>query len=400
MNTVLQHSIGPGGNNLQAFETWEYRTRLDGVRQSMSEAGLDALLVFQEGNLCYLTGYEGWSAYVPQAALVTLDDDPLLILREMDLLCADSTWLPEGRLAGYSESFIGSAERSPWEAIGEMVKGTVGASARIGAEISGPGLGYHDYGKLVDALGVESLCNATGLVAKQKRVKSERELAYMAEAAAIVDRAMLAGIGSIAVGTRQCDVAATIMAALCSGTETIPGGPPRQPPTMPAGPIANAPHLKWTDDAYSAQQQTNFEIAAVRRRYVCPLSRTVYLGTPPKRLAEIHRGVLDGFHAALEAIRPGASCSDVARAFEVAFLPHQIRKQSRIGYSVGVDWTDGGASLGHNDHTEIVTNMTFHVIIGVWEAGEGYVFSEVVRVTDDGAESLSNVPRVLFERPA
>ncbi|MEV0288883.1 Xaa-Pro peptidase family protein [Kribbella sp. NPDC050820] len=387
--------------NVQAFETSEYRARLDGVRALMSDAGLDALLVTSEGNLCYLTGYEEWSPYQQQAVLVTLEDDPYLITRKMELRNAESTcWLPQDHLVPYAESYVGSAERSPWEAIGQFIKGRIGASARIGAELSGTALGVTAYAKLVDALGVEELRDATGLVSKCKRVKSERELAYMTEAAAIVDQAMLAGIDKIAVGTRQSDVAATIMSALCSGTESIPGGPPRQLPFMPVGRIANAPHLKWSDEVYSAGQQTNFEIVATRRRYCCPLARTAYLGSPPPRLKQVHDAVLDGWHAAIDAIRPGVRCSDVARAFDVAFRPHGIQKDSRIGYSVGLDWIDGGASLGDNDHSEIVADMTFHVIVGIWEPEEGYVFSEVVRVTDDGAEPLSNIPRLLFERPA
>lgn len=388
---------------MQAFETSEYRARVDKLRALMVAAGLDALLVTLESNLCYLTGYEGFSSYVPQAALLTLDEDPYLILRQLDVRCAEATsWLPQDRLIGYAESYVGG-EQSAWEAIGKFAKGKVAASARIGAEISGgkgPGLGVFDHAKLIDALGVEELRDGGGLVSKCRRVKSDRELAYLTEAAAIVDRAMLAGIDKISVGTRQCDVAATVMSALCSGTEAIPGGPPYQPPTMPVGELANAPHLKWSDDVYAPGQQTNFEMAATRHRYTCPLSRTAYLGTPPARLKQIHNAVLEGWHAAVGAIQPGAACSDVAQAFDVAFRPFGFAKESRVGYSIGIDWNDSAASLGHNDHSEIVANMALHVIVGIWERGEGYVFSEAVRVTDDGAESLSNVPRLLFGRPA
>lgn len=385
---------------MQAFETSEYRGRLDGLRTLMSEAGMDALLVISEDNLCYLTGYEGWSSYVPQAALVTLEDDPYLILREMDLACADGTsWLDQDHLVPYAESYIGSPDRNGWEAIGEFVKNKVADNTRIGTELSGAGLDVAGYTSLIGALGVSELRDGSGLVSKCKRVKSAQELAYITEAAAIVDQAMLAGIDEISVGTRQCDVAAAVMAALCSGTESVPGGAPR-PPTMPVGEIANAPHLKWSDDVYAAGQQTNFEIGAFRHRYCCALSRTVYLGTPPARLADIHRGVLDGWHAAVDAIRPGTRCADVARAFEKTFRPHGIRKESRIGYSIGIDWADGGASLGVSDESEIVADMTLHVIVGIWERSEGYVFSETVRVADEGAQPLSNVPRVLFERPA
>lgn len=393
---------------MQAFETSEYRARLNSLRALMSETGIDALLVINEGNICYLTGYEGYSESAPQAVLVTLEDDPYILLREMDVRCAEGTcWLPQDRVIGYDESYIGSADRSGWQFIGEFVKSKVSSAARIGAELSrvgrNGGLTADGYVRLVDTLGVEHLPDGTRLTTTCKQVKSERELAYITDAAAIVDRAMLAGVDQIAVGARQSDVAATITSALTSGTETIPGGPSLTTPWMTVGPVggfANAPHLKWTDEVYAAGQQTNLELGAFQHRYACSLARTAFLGTPSTRLRDIHKGVTEGWHAAVDAIRPGVRCSDAARAFGDAIQPFGIRKASRIGYSIGIDWMDGGPSLAANDQTEIVAGMTFHVLIGIWNQGEGYSFSETVRVTDDGAKSLSNVPRVLFEIPA
>lgn len=391
---------------MQAFETSEYKTRLAALRKLMSDAEVDALLVVNEGNICYLTGYEGFSESAPQAVLVTLEDeDPYIILREMDVRCAEgSCWLPQERLIGYDESYIGSATRSGWEAVGEFIKSKVPASARIAAELArvgrNGGMTAEGYVRLLATLGVGELRDATGLVPACKAVKSEQELTYITEAAAIVDRAMLAGVEQIGIGVRQSDVAATIMSALIAGTETIPGGPSFSSPWMNVGPVggfANAPHLKWTDEVYAAGQQTNLELGAYRRRYACSLARTVFLGTPSARLKEIHEGVLEGWQAAVEAIRPGVACSDVARAFDVAIKPYGIKKESRIGYSIGIDWMDGGPSLAANDQTEILANMTFHVLIGIWNQGEGYSFSETFRVTDHGAKSLSNVPRTLFE---
>jgi Xaa-Pro aminopeptidase len=373
----------------------------------MSDAGLDALLVLNEGNMCYLTGYEGFSSYVPQAALVSLEDDPYVILRAADVRCAELTcWLPHDRLIGYAETYVGTADRNPWTAIGEFVKDKVGTSARIGAEFTaqrGSELGFTDHASLVQALGGRELHDGSGLVQKCKRVKSERELAYIMEAAVITDRAMHAAMDKIAVGVRQCDVAATIMSTLIAGTDTIPGGPSEESPWLyvgPAGGFANAPHLKWTDESYVPDQQTNLEFGAFRRRYACVLARTAYLGSPSARLREVSNGVIEAWHAGFDAMQPGRTCSDVARAVGDVLKRHGIRKETRCGYSVGLDWIDGGASLAAHDDTELVPNMTFHLLVGIYERDYGYNFSESVRVTDDGAKSLSDVPRKLFEIPA
>jgi len=95
---------------------------------------------------------------------------------------------------------------------------------------------------------------------------------------------------------------------------------------------------------------------------------------------------------------PGAVVAEVERSFRRAFEPFGVRKESRIGYSIGLDWTDGGASLHSDNDTALEPGMVLHLIIGIWERTEGYVFSEVVKITDAEARALSTVPRELFVR--
>ncbi|MER9268672.1 aminopeptidase P family N-terminal domain-containing protein, partial [Mesorhizobium sp. M0410] len=65
---------------MPAFSKQEYRERTARLRQLMAERGIDALLVLTESNMNWLTGYEGYSDYVPQLALVCQDEeDPWLI---------------------------------------------------------------------------------------------------------------------------------------------------------------------------------------------------------------------------------------------------------------------------------------------------------------------------------
>ncbi|RWC27073.1 MAG: aminopeptidase P family protein [Mesorhizobium sp.] len=386
-------------NFVQPFETSEYRARLDKLRILISNAGMDALLVISQANQCYLLGYESFSGDEPQAVLVTLNDDPYFILRKMDADTAAEAgcWLPQDRVVGYAESYVGgSGEASAWEFIGQFAKGKVGASARIAVEMSG--LGVFSYPKLVGALGVHEPLDGSDLVASCRVVKSERELLYMTEAAAIADRALLAGIDKVAVGVRHCDVGAAIMSALCAGTETIPGDPPPSP-IIRGGERAIAPHQSWSDDVFAAGQQGYLMVGAGRHRYTGVVARTIHLGPPTSHRKRQHEGALAGFQAAVEVMRPGATCSDVARAFQAAIRPHGLIKDSRIGYSVGIDWVDG-PSLGTNNDTEILTNMTLRLLIAFYERGENYMLSEVIRVTEGSAERMSKVPCILFERPA
>lgn len=382
---------------MPAFDQQEYRERTARLRQRMAKHGMDAMLVFNEANMNYLTGYDGYSDYVPQLAVVRQDeDDPWLILREMDVACATVTsYLPRSRVLSYSEGYIGSNQRTPWKPVGDMIRDRT-KSRHIGIELTAKSFGVKAHAALATTLDLSKSIDADGVISKLKLLKSPAEIAYMEQAGKIVDKAMRVARLSVAPGARECDVAAAIMHALCTGTPEFPGHASRIYPTMPTGRPATAPHLKWTDASYAMNCQTNFELGAFRHRYCCALSRTVFLGEPSARSRHLHQAALDGFLAAFETMRPGATCGDVDRAFRRNFSSRGVRKESRIGYSLGNDWPDGGASLQDDDETLLQPNMTFHLIIGIWEKDDGYVFSETVRVADNGAKSLSSMSRDLL----
>src|SRR5256885_3896693 len=55
---------------MAAFPDEEYARRLEKTRARMTETGVDVLLVTDPANMNYLTGYDAWSFYVPQAVIV------------------------------------------------------------------------------------------------------------------------------------------------------------------------------------------------------------------------------------------------------------------------------------------------------------------------------------------
>jgi Xaa-Pro aminopeptidase len=68
-----------------AFPDEEYRRRIQKVRQSMSEQGLDALLVTDVPNVCYLSGYE---TFVPNnfaCLILPGEGEPTLQVPEFEI---------------------------------------------------------------------------------------------------------------------------------------------------------------------------------------------------------------------------------------------------------------------------------------------------------------------------
>lgn len=51
------------------FYVSEYTERLEKVKRRMEQTGIEVLLVSDPANIHYLSGYDGWSFYVPSCWL-------------------------------------------------------------------------------------------------------------------------------------------------------------------------------------------------------------------------------------------------------------------------------------------------------------------------------------------
>ena len=75
----------------------------------------------------------------------------------------------------------------------------------------------------------------------------------------------------------------------------------------------------------------------------------------------------------------------------------KIRKRSRIGYSIGLNyppyWGEQSASLREGDTTTLEPDMCFHLMLGMWMEGWGFESSETFRVTTGEPELLTDFPR-------
>ena len=60
----------------------------------MAAAGVDVLVTVDPSNMAWLTGYDGWSFYTPQAVIVGPEGEPLYWGRRMDAVGATLTcWM-------------------------------------------------------------------------------------------------------------------------------------------------------------------------------------------------------------------------------------------------------------------------------------------------------------------
>jgi ectoine utilization protein EutD len=382
------------------FAPEELDARLRHVRERMAARGIDTLLVSDPANMHYLTGYDGWSFYTPQGVVVPAEGDVVLFTRFMDAAGARmTTALGDEQILGFPDDYVQQPDRHPLEWVARELtrRGAVGRTVAL--EMDAYYFTPRAYNALRASLPEATFVDAHELVNWVRAVKSPAELERMRTAARIAERVMAAGIEAVQPGVRQCDAVAAIYDAALRGADGAGGDYPAVVPMLPSGPGTATPHLTWTDEPFNAGEATVLELAGCHRRYHCPMARTVFLGRPPRRLLDTAAATRDGLEAALAAVRPGVRCEQIEAAWRREIAKHGLEKESRIGYSVGLnyppDWGEHTMSLRPGDTTELEPGMTFHMIVGMWMDGWGFELSETFHVTPGGAECLSSFPREL-----
>lgn len=383
------------------FDRNEYETRLAGVEREMARRGLDVLLVTDPANMNYLTGYDGWSFYVPQAViLIGGEAQPFWFGRPQDGNGARlTTWLDDAHIASYPESYIHQPDRHPIDIAGELLERLGCAAKTIGVEMDAYYFTALAYQRLTRRLPNARFEDATLLVNWVRSVKSPQEIALMRKAARIASRAMGVARDAIQVGVRECDAAAAVFQAEIVGADDIAGDYPAITPLMPSQERTSAAHLSFVARRYADGDAVNVELAGCHARYHAPLARTITLGKPPQRLLDLGSVVAEGVDSALAAVRPGVACARVEAAWRTVIARHGYEKESRLGYAVGIgyppDWGEHTASLRAGDETVLRPNMSFHLIAGMWLQGYGLEISETFVVTEGGADVLTDFERGL-----
>jgi ectoine hydrolase len=385
------------------FTRDEYAARLEKTRTAMQAKGLELLICHDPSNMAWLTGYDGWSFYVPQCVLLALEGDPVWYGRGQDANGAIRTcFMGEADIIGYPDHYVQSDVRHPMDYLAGQICDRGWDKLAIGVEMDNYWFSARSYSSLQTHLPNARFSDATGLVNWQRGVKSAQELDYMRTAARFVERMHARIIEKVRPGLRKCDLVAEIYdASLRYDPEIGAGGDYAAiVPLLPSGSDAAAPHLTWDDAPMKSGEGTFFEISGAYNRYHCPLSRTVFLGKPTQTFLDAEKAVLEGMDAGLEKARAGFLTEDIANAFFGVLRKHGIEKDNRTGYPIGLsyppDWGERTCSLRPGDKTPLQPGMTFHFMTGLWMDDWGFEITESIVIGEKEPECLADVPRMLF----
>jgi Xaa-Pro aminopeptidase len=387
---------------MMLFERSEYVDRVNRIKSAMGERNIDTLLVASPANQFWATGYDGWSFYVPQMVVVSLNnEEPIWIGRKMDAVGARFTaFLQDENVIPYPDYYVSSPDHHPMEFVADELKHRGWDKGTIGVETDDYYYTAKWDGVLRRKLSRAQFVDAFLLVNRCRMVKSEREIEFMRQAGKIAAAAQQAAFNAARPGVRQCDVMAEVYRVTTAGLPEFGGTFPCKPPNAMVGEYCSAPHLSWTDAPLQKDDIFYIELGGVRHRYHSPLSRCLYLGKPTDEMERVSNVIAEGLNAVLEKVKPGVTCEELAGIWKAVIARHGIEKDSRIGYPVGIGfpptWGELTASVRAGDKTLLLPNMTFHIIPAIWLEKYGLVISETFVVRERGAECFADYPRSLL----
>lgn len=387
------------------FTIEEYQQRLRRVKEEMDHVGMEMLLLMDPANMNYLTGYDGWSFYVHQGVIISLDmENPFWFGREQDSNGAKLTsWLPDNSIYGYPDEYVQSRYTHTMRWLADLLRKMALDKKSFGVEMDGYWFNAMMYTTLLKELPQVKLMDGTNLVNWIRAIKSPAEIKYMRQAARICKQVMQIAIDEIDVGVWEKDVAAKVCAAQIAGMDEFGGSSPAIFPIMPSAERTSTAHLTFDPDRqYQKNDVVLLELCGARHRYHAPLSRTVYLGDPPEDLRKKADDVIKGLQETLTIIHPGVMAEEVEAQWREAIAHTGVVKPSRVGYSYGLnyvpDWGEHTISLRPGDKTILEPGMTLHFMPGIWLETYGFECSEPILVTEHGCEKFIEFPQKLFAK--
>jgi Xaa-Pro aminopeptidase len=352
------------------------KERLGRLRQTLAASRLDAFITGNMMNMRYLTGFTGSAGY-----FVLTDDAATLYV--------------DGRYTEQAESqFPAGAVRTTERDIlaGAMRALTAGSPpARLGFESRT--LPHEQWRRLADTVGgATELVPTLDVVEGLRGRKDSQEVEAIRRAIEITDRAYEDFLTWVKPGMVESEVAAR-----CEYFQRSQGADRKETRTaVGSGPRSAMPHCIAADRTLQKGEPVMLDIGCTVDGYTSDLTRTVFLGAPPKEFEAMYAAVGEAQRLAIAAIRPGIAgreIHEIARRhlIERGFpeMPHSL------GHSLGLNIHER-PSFSSTEAAQIEVGNVITVEPGIYLSGRyGLRTEDVIVVTPTGCEVLSHQERAL-----
>jgi len=353
--------------------------RIEELRQVMRREGWDALLITDQDNRYFASGYraEDHSGRSAGALLITPDRAQLF---------TNPNNVDWARAAAPDFEVISTT--APWEKqVGEAI--TAAGVAKLAVESET--LPHASFLRLSANLEQSELVPVGDQIDRLRWVKTPHEIAWQRHAIEITDRAYEQIRMLLKPGVRERDIANAIAISFLAQRAEGWGFPP----TVAFGPNSAKPHHEPGERQLAEGDAIIIDIGATVNGYTADLTRTNWVGEPPAQLVEIYTIVQAAQDAALALVRAGVPAREIDAAARnvIAEAGYSERFVHGLGHGIGVRIHDGPFMHSRNNDP-LPANSILTIEPGIYIRDFGGVrIEDVVLVTDEGFELLSHAPK-------
>ncbi|MDG2426957.1 MAG: Xaa-Pro peptidase family protein [Acidimicrobiales bacterium] len=370
-------SNGGTVNVVDGFPSCHVAGRLEGLRPLLLDAGIDALLITNITNIRYLSGFLGsaGSLWVTPVGAVLVTDG-----RYRDQAADQLT--RSG--ADIDLEITGGGHLS-------VLKKLASGSDRVGLEAESTS--WADMERLAGAIEGE-LEPTSGLVEALREIKDDGEVARIAAAASIADRALAAVEVDFAEGAVESELATLLDHAMRTG-----GASDRAFETIvAAGPNSALPHARPGNRILVDGDLVVRDFGAVVDGYRSDMTRSMRVGgTGSGPAAELLAVVLEAQEAGLAVVADGVPLVEVDRACRDVLVDAGLEKafSHGTGHGVGLDIHENPA-VASTASGSLRAGQVITVEPGAYLVGLGGVrWEDTVLVTGNGHRPLTCSPKAL-----
>jgi Xaa-Pro dipeptidase len=370
------------------FTTGEFESRRTRLIERMKAENLDALLLFAQESMYWLTGYDTFGYCFFQTLIVKSDGTMTLLTRSADLRQARQTSNIENIII-----WVDRLNADPTLDLKNLLSEMDLLGAKVGIEYDTHGMTGR-VAKLLDNQ-LATFCqisDASYLVSGLRLVKSAEEIVYAKRAGELADDALDAALPLIRAGGSEADILAAMQGAVFAGG----GDYPANEFIIGSGQDALLCRYKAGRRTLEEKDQLTLEWAGVSAHYHAAMMRTVVIGTPDFRQKELYNASHENIIAIEEVLRPGKTFGDVfdthARIMDERGLTRH--RLNACGYSLGARFSPSWMEhqMFHAGNTqEILPDMTLfvHMIIMDSDSGIAMTLGQTYLTTTDAPVSLS-----------
>jgi len=353
----------------------------------MEEQNLDALLMFRQESMYWLTGYDTFGYVFFQTLILNKNGDIILLTRAPDLRQAQNTSnIKDIRI------WVDKNNSDPTHELKNILNELNLKGKNIGVEYEAYGMTGRSAMKLNESL--KNFCTLgdySELITALRVVKSNQEITYVKKAAELADKALDVVWKFAKKGVSESKILAEMNKVIFEGG----GDYPANEFIIGSGKNALLCRYQSEKQILSSPDQLTIEWAGTYKHYHSAMFRTIPIGKANKKHYEMHEACIAALKNCEKELIPGNKIGNVFDIHAKTFddLGFKKARMNACGYSLGAtfspNWMDWPMIYTKNPYNIEVGNIFFlHMILMDSDSQLAMNLGETYLVNEKGSERL------------